>query len=231
MERTRAAFRARREAIGVSAKDFADYFGVQERAVTRWERGSRYPVPPDDAWDALAKLEERYNSLIDSAVEAALDSEAARVSLVYFHDQDEYDELGRDEGSYRFANAIAREVAFELEQEGLEVSLMFADEADEVLTKTRDVTRETVELRDFQEGVTFTCPVLECYPLDGYGRFLIVDCHGIGRMAMIQADGGEVFTPKQWDDSPEKPDEIADFRWVDSHGSEAFMVDGLPRLF
>lgn len=138
--RSRADFKAQRDALGLSLHDVAELMGVQERSVRRWEAEGGNRIP-DAAWELLDGLAERFDLAVQSAVEAALDSGAKNAELTYYRTQREYEEHGRDEGHYGLANAIAREVAFELQVEGLQVSMRFPEERGAALEAAVDRTR------------------------------------------------------------------------------------------
>lgn len=50
------------------------------------------------------------------------------VSMTYYRDQSQYDALGRDPGTFAFANSVAREVALRLADEGVEVEFRYPDD-------------------------------------------------------------------------------------------------------
>lgn len=129
--RTKAGFKARREAVGLSQQDIADMLGVRVLSVKRWENPSQPQVPPEDAWDVI----ERYESLQADAVKAvagiAGEADAASgatvgsVAITYFRDQAMYDAYGRDEGPYGVANANSRAAAAKLREMGREVTFVY----------------------------------------------------------------------------------------------------------
>lgn len=141
MEKTHAGFRALRESLGLSLSDVADAMGVRERSVRRWEAcGDNYP--PDDAWEWLDGMQRRFDEGVDASLDAAEESGAKRMSITYYRSQEEYDAFGRDAEPYGFVNAISREVALTLEANGVEVALMFPEEADAALTSAIMLTRD-----------------------------------------------------------------------------------------
>ena len=90
---------------------------VHVNSVKRWENPAFSQEPPDDAFKLLnGEIEKR-----EWMIETFLDNEdldfenAKKVQINYYRDQNEYDKFGRDEGSYKIANANARAVARELE--------------------------------------------------------------------------------------------------------------------
>ncbi len=128
-----AGFRTLRESLGLSQGDVAEACGVQERTVRRWETPGNY-LAPDDAWAYLARMRRTFESGITAALDqvSAITREAGKpprtVSLTYYRNQAQYDELGRDEGPVGFRNAMTREVAARLEERGLPVRIAFVDE-------------------------------------------------------------------------------------------------------
>ena len=140
MDRTHAGFRALRESLGLSLNDVAEAMGVRERSARRWEAPNGQ-MPPDDAWRWLEVMRARFDDAVDASLEAVEQSGANRASITYYRSQEEYDAFGRDEGPYGFANAVSREVALTLEANGVEVSLMFPEEADASLVAAIGTTR------------------------------------------------------------------------------------------
>lgn len=138
---TKARFRAIRESIGLSLRDVAQLCGVQERTARRWEAPG-YNDPPEDAWDALAMMERRYQDGVSGAIDAVKQSGAKIVSISYYRSQEEYDAFGRDEGPVGFANAISREVMLWLEGRGYDVRMCFPEDADDTLTSAIMLTRD-----------------------------------------------------------------------------------------
>ena len=135
--RTKAAYKALREHVGISHAHLGKVLGVSERAVKRWE-DDRYSDPPQDAWDILVELRERQLAMADYAIEAAQKSGVEKVRLNYYRTQAQYDVAGRDEGDYRMANANARVVANALEVMGFEVTYAYPDEPEYVDTPKND---------------------------------------------------------------------------------------------
>ena len=132
MARTTANFRALRETIGLTQGDVANACGVSLRTVKRWEHPD-WPEPPEDAWDWLIDMHDRHDALVDEAVGRVLSiagerGEPESVIITYYRDQAQYDAHGRDPGPYGFANAVAREVALELGEEGIEAEFRYPDE-------------------------------------------------------------------------------------------------------
>lgn len=132
---TRADFRARREALGLSMADVSREMGIQDRACKRWERGGeRDAFPPDDAWDVLEGYEELRPELSSRIAKCADADAEGHVYLPYFHSQPEYDALPLPEApgrhvAFTFANTCLRDAAAALEAQGLEVDFVFPNES------------------------------------------------------------------------------------------------------
>lgn len=124
---TKANFKATRERIGYTQQWVARTLGVGIKTVKRWEQPNQ-PEPPVDAWDWLLGEAERFDDMLEFSVRKAVDSGAGNVVLTYYRTQEQYDQCGRDEGSYGFANALARAVGYECEYEGLEVEYRYPDD-------------------------------------------------------------------------------------------------------
>lgn len=129
---TKADFRAIRETIGLTQGDVAKACGVSLRTVKRWEHPD-WQEPPDDAWEWLLDMHDRHDALVDEAVGRALAivgerGEPAAVVITYYRDQAQYDAHGRDPGPYGFVNSVAREVALDLNGEGIETEFRYPDE-------------------------------------------------------------------------------------------------------
>lgn len=123
---TKADFKATRERIGYTQQQAAHALGVGIKTVKRWEQPNQ-PKPPVDAWEWLLGEADRFDDMLELAVRKAVDGNANNVVLTYFRTQEQYDQCGRDEGSYGFANALARAVGYECECEGLEVEYRYPD--------------------------------------------------------------------------------------------------------
>lgn len=133
--RTKADFAALREAMGLTQANLADDLGVQARSVRRWEQpGQEGYEPPAEAWDMLDSYADLQRQMVDHARETVMrtgeeaDHQPDRVVLTYWRSQEQYDELGRDEGWYGVANANARAVAAELGRHGFKVRFAYPGE-------------------------------------------------------------------------------------------------------
>ena len=135
-ERTKADFAALRETVGLTQANLADDLGVQARSVRRWEQpGQEGYEPPADAWDMLDSYADLQRQMVDHARETVMRTgeeaghQPDEVVLTYYRSQEQYDELGRDEGWYGVANANARAVAAELARYGLSVRFAYPGES------------------------------------------------------------------------------------------------------
>lgn len=130
--RTKADFKALRDTLGLSQQDVADACGVRLTTVKRWERPG-FPEPPEDAWEHLGDESDRHDDMVEFSIGKVHDlvEEYGKnfvVSLTYYRDQSQYDALGRDPGTFTFANSVAREVALRLADEGIEVEFRYPDD-------------------------------------------------------------------------------------------------------
>ena len=82
-----------REALGLSRRQLADLYGVEERSVGRWEHGAR--SIPEGVWTIIDDLDERARALVQLATRGAKEMEAsvgeaadAFVVRVYATDRD-----------------------------------------------------------------------------------------------------------------------------------------------
>lgn len=92
---------------------------------------------------------------------------------------------------------------------------------------------QSLPVYDWGERITLTCQIMREEEIDGYGMYYLVqtpdDCV-CAEIAVLIADGVQ-FTPRDWQGAqPMSVDEIADCMWVDPHGNDAIMLDGLPRM-
>ena len=128
---TKADFRATRETIGLTQGDVAKACGVSLRTVKRWEHPD-WQEPPEDAWAWLLGMLERHDAAVDAMVDEALalvrEHGPEVVSITYYREQSQYDACGRESAPYGFVNSIAREVALDLNGEGVETEFRYPDE-------------------------------------------------------------------------------------------------------
>lgn len=134
MNRSKADFRAAREAIGASRAFIADELGVAERSVKRWE-DPRYADPPKDAWELVDALKNAQRAIVSRSVAAAKGAPGCTsVKINYYRSQEQFDAYGRDKGNYNIANANARAVAVALEALGFDVAFSYPDDPNYILT-------------------------------------------------------------------------------------------------
>lgn len=128
--RTKAAFRATRETVGMTQHALARELGVEVRSVKRWESAA-YPGygAPQDAWDvldaALAAQRRAVSFALGKVDEVAQGrgTYPGHVALPYWASQRAYDagHVPADGGDWRMANANSRLVAFALHERGIPV--------------------------------------------------------------------------------------------------------------
>lgn len=127
MNRTKAAFRAIRETVGLTQGDVADALRVDVSSVKRWEREDVPHRPPADAWELLDRALADHWSAVDQVVAQvkllAVKAGAmpGAVTLPYWRSQQQYDELGRDPGPFGVVNARSRAIASKLRDMGVGV--------------------------------------------------------------------------------------------------------------
>lgn len=89
---TPAQLDTRRRALGLSVGEAAAWWGVSERAYSRWMRGDDAPRDPDGLLERLALLEEIMEGLVDAIVEQAADlTDAGPVRLDRYRSQADLD--------------------------------------------------------------------------------------------------------------------------------------------
>lgn len=117
--------------IGLTQGDVAKALGVSLRTVKRWEHPD-WQEPPEDAWEWLLGMLERHDATVDAMVDRALAAAVMGdldvVAITYYREQSQYDAHGRDPGPYGFANSVAREVALDLNDEGIETEFRYPDD-------------------------------------------------------------------------------------------------------
>ena len=132
MERTKADFKALRETVGMSQSVLAEYLGVSQRSVRRWESPDYDWQPPQDAWDVLDEARKRQLEIVTYAVhkikgiEREMCDAPEQVDLTYWRSEEDYVKAHPDEGiDWQMANANSRLVAHELERMKYKVSFNF----------------------------------------------------------------------------------------------------------
>lgn len=125
MTRTKAAFKALRESVGLSQQNVADALSVNVVSVKRWEKPTFPYNAPNDAWDYLEQVNQSqrqqvsYMLAVTAEQVESFGKDPAIVPITYYRDQKMYDEYGRDDGPYGWPNAVARKIAYELERRGI----------------------------------------------------------------------------------------------------------------
>ena len=134
-ERTKADFAALRETVGLTQANLADDLGVNPRSVRRWEQpGQEGYEPPAEAWEVLDRYADLRRQMVDHARETVMRAgermggQPGQAVLTYYRSQEQYDDLGRDEGWYGVANANARAVAAELAHYGVRACFRYPGE-------------------------------------------------------------------------------------------------------
>ena len=125
---SKADFKARREALGLTQQDVADTAEVSITSAKKWERPGQ-TEPPEDVWEWIEDRERMQSEAVETAVSAALAHGRGPVQITYYRTQEQYDALGRDPGTYSAANANARLVAWRLRSLGIEVDFAYPDDA------------------------------------------------------------------------------------------------------
>lgn len=127
---SKARFRALRETIGITQAQAAEAFGVQPRAVRRWESPTAPQLPPVGVLEEMERMADERARAIESTVRATekfiADAVEGRkveeVSLPYWSSQQAYDEWHpAKHEDYRRVNSISRGVADALRSRGLNV--------------------------------------------------------------------------------------------------------------
>ena len=126
MARTKAGFRASREAVGISQSDLARMMGVADRSVRRWESPDFGKLPPDEAWEIVGRALDAQAEAVAHAVgivEGVRDTagaDARAIDLLY-----RYERTAED----RMANASARAAATVLRHLGHRVRFCYEGES------------------------------------------------------------------------------------------------------
>ena len=130
---SKAEFRARREALGLSQTDVAEEVFVQTRTVKRWEDPTSDYWPTDDAWEYLEDCETDFEKAVNEAAGIVKKTAKDRgklpktVTFTYWRTQQQYDELRGDGGRFGMANAIARKTAERVRELGCEPRLEYPE--------------------------------------------------------------------------------------------------------
>lgn len=127
MGRSKADFKARREALGLTQQDVADAADVTLTTAKRWERPGA-PEPPEDVWAWIEDCERLQAEVVDAAASVAIARGRGPEQITYYRTQEQYDALGGSPGPYGVANANARLVAHRLRELGREVDFAYPDD-------------------------------------------------------------------------------------------------------
>lgn len=128
--RSKSAFRALRERVGMSRTSLARALEVEVRSIQRWERRDAPQMPPQDAWDVLedrlAVQRQVVHFALAKAEELARMTGVNEIALPYWLDQEEYMTFSRDAalgvpGDHVMADATLRAAATALELSGFDV--------------------------------------------------------------------------------------------------------------
>lgn len=141
MQRTKANLKALRERLGLSQGDVAGHLEVTRTSVKRWERPG-FPDAPAELWDWLEGLLHSQRLIVDEVANRMMDAmdeggEPDTVQLTIYRSQEQFDELGRDEGNFQVANANARAVWIELEGLGVPVEFAYPDDEANIYHQAR----------------------------------------------------------------------------------------------
>ena len=144
-----AKLRAKRELCGLTLEEFANECGCDWHDIRSLEEPWRGVGVSEDVAVAvaarLAELQERMGDMLDYAVDVyeefadALGGTKA-ILMPYYRDQAEYDEYGRDEGCFSFANAVTRACLAAFDDLGAPTRLYYPAEDEELhtmVTKSR----------------------------------------------------------------------------------------------
>ena len=85
-------------------------------------------------------------------------------------------------------------------------------------------------VRDPSAGENISLPIVAETGIDEYGAFYLLESAPTpGGVLAVILHGGKQFTPAVWGGKqPLTLEEIPAWRWVNTHGIEAEIVDGLP---
>ena len=127
MEKTKANFRALREACGLTQSDIAAEADVRLLTAKRWENPNvEGSEPPEDVWDFLrnvyAAMQADAQEIADAIAQSVQETDGMLVELDYYRTQEDLDAVqlgsGVDE-PVGYVNARARLVAMMLEGAGI----------------------------------------------------------------------------------------------------------------
>lgn len=137
-----AKLRARRELCGLSIKELAKECGCDPLDVRSLEEPWLGGEVSDDVAVAvgarLDELQERMCNMLDYAMEVyeefadVTQTEQQAIVMPYYRDQAEFDEYGRDEGCFSFANAVTRACLAAFDDLGVPTRLYYPAEDEEL---------------------------------------------------------------------------------------------------
>lgn len=137
-----AKLRAKRELCGLTVEELAKECGCDARDVRALEEPWRGVGVSDDVAVAvgahLDKLQERMGDMLDYAMEVYEEfadvkrTDPQAIVMPYYRDQAEFDEYGRDEGSFSFANAVTRACLAAFDDFGVPTKLYYPGEDEEL---------------------------------------------------------------------------------------------------
>lgn len=136
-----AKFRARRELCGLSIEELARECGCDPLDVRSLEEPWLSGEVSDDVAVAvgahLDELQEQMGDMLDYATEvyeefADEPGGTKAILMPYYRDQAEYDEYGRDEGCFSFANAVTRACLAAFDDFGVPTRLYYPAEDEEL---------------------------------------------------------------------------------------------------
>lgn len=82
------------------------------------------------------------------------------------------------------------------------------------------------------EHIKLPCHIMRSEAIEGYGLLQHVVIDETGDVVAVLISDDIVFTTTDWQGAqPVSAEEIADFKWMDSRGVDAIMLNGLPRVF
>lgn len=144
-----AKLRAKRELVGLTVEELANECGCDWHDVRSLEEPWRGVAVSGDVAVAvgvcLDELQERLSRALDYVLDVyeefadALGGTKA-ILMPYYRDQAEYDEYGRDEGCFSFANAVTRACLAAFDDFGVPTRLYYPAEDEELhtmVTKSR----------------------------------------------------------------------------------------------
>lgn len=137
-----AKLRAKRELVGLTVEELANECGCDPLDVRSLEEPWLGGEVSDDVAVAvgahLDELQERMGDMLDYAMEVYEEfadvkrTDPQAIVMPYYRDQAEFDEYGRDEGSFSFANAVTRACFAAFNDLGVPTRLYYPAEDEEL---------------------------------------------------------------------------------------------------